>query len=699
LLRRRPERDPAPIIIGGTIAFLALVIVIVFVVSALLGGDGGGDPGGTSGDPFQITEGITALRAKIPGLPPGLETLSEYFEFEAKDEDTAAIIGLPLREQLQDPVGVGFYTFFEGRWQRLADVTLFQEGRAAEGDFNTVPKNLAVLRVIAQTYQAAGSLPAGTTLHPDAQINILSPRDYSPSADGSVQGQATDVSAATGLLLMPTIVASGEDTAAVVNDILADESLRQQHIDAILSLVNGTDLDGIDLEYSSVDEDLQVEFTDFVNKLADGLQEADRRLSLTLPPPTNQRSAYAWKALGEKVNIIKILPLADPTTYWQTMPGAMSQLVQDVDPRKVMLIVSPFSVEVGDSARPIGYRQAMLLAAEAVVREPQNPDDIKPGVTVKLVARNLDPEEGASPLRWDEDAAALSFASGGTDRKRIFIENGFSVAFKLEIVQAYGLGGLALSDASAQSDVANIWPTVKELLSSATVSLLRPNETALLPGWRASAGDIGAGAGTTATWIPKTQGPHDLILVVSDGQTRFGRKLVVEVKKATETSPTPNITFAPETPTPGPTPLGTAVPTPSPSVRVEVGLLADGDDPGETFSNDEQTSPGSTITYLVTIDNDGDKPVTVSSLVDTGGDVVCASLGGVPDVVGITLDPDDGDGPGTINGGNDEVQCKYTETAPSQPNKERNNSITGTAKAEDGSQGSDTDSAKITTKP
>src|SRR2546422_5712374 len=233
LLRRRPERDPAPIIIGGTIAFLALVIVVVFVVSALIGGsgDGGGSSAGL-GDSVEVAPGIGGRRVQIPGLPPGLLALSEYVEFEAKDGTTPATIGLPLREELKDPAGVGFYTFFEGRWQRLADIRLFQEGRAAEGDFSTVPKNLAVLRVEAQTYQAAGSLPSGGTLHPDAQINILSPRDYSPAADGSVKGQATPVSIESGVLLMPTIVGSSKDTAAAVNNIMADESRRRQHVEA-----------------------------------------------------------------------------------------------------------------------------------------------------------------------------------------------------------------------------------------------------------------------------------------------------------------------------------------------------------------------------------------------------------------------------------------------------------------------------------
>src|SRR2546425_3034965 len=91
MLRRRPERDPAPIIIGGTIAFLALVIVFVFVISALLGGSG--DSGSVSdggGDSVEVAPGISGRRVQIPGLPPGLVALSEYIEFEAKGENTPA---------------------------------------------------------------------------------------------------------------------------------------------------------------------------------------------------------------------------------------------------------------------------------------------------------------------------------------------------------------------------------------------------------------------------------------------------------------------------------------------------------------------------------------------------------------------------------------------------------------------------------
>ncbi|HLC27906.1 MAG TPA: glycosyl hydrolase family 18 protein [Dehalococcoidia bacterium] len=706
LLRRRSERDPAPIIIGGTIAFLAIVILLVVGVSTLLGGGSdGGASSSSGGDGGELDFGGISGRitSRIPALAPGLDQVSDYIEFDLED-DLPPVRGfaLPLRETTEDPAGLGFYTFDESRWRRLAEVKVVRGGRA-ESEFTEVPANLVVLRVSAQPYQVAGSLPPGGTLHPEAQITIISPRDYTPAQDGTVQGTATSPPEGEALVI-PTIVGSGTDTANVVNDILADEQRRDAHIQAIVSLVNDSGLDGIDLEYSSVDVDLEPEFTEFVRTLADRL--GDKRLSLTLPPPSDQqRQAYDWKAIGEAVDMIKILPIADPVSYWETMPRAISQIVEEVDPRKVLLVVSPYSIEgVGDVTRPIGYLQAMVIAAEAAVREPVNPDDIKPGTTVKLVARNLDQAEGGSPLRWDEAAAAVRFDLGGTERRRIVIENVFSVGFKLEIVQAYRLGGLAVSDASGQSDVANVWPVINELLRSATVSLLRPNETALLPVWQApDGGDFGAGAGTTATWVAPKEGPHNVVLVVSDGGLRFGRKTLIEVKKAVEPSPTPLITFAPPTASPTPTPLpgASATPTPNPTLPIQIGVRVDADGNG-TAGNDETAAPGSRVTYWVIIDNDSSVKVNVTSLLDSvwGNITSCRTEGGSASVVGIVLDEDtDHDGSEVDPDGLDAVSCRYEVTAPATSGTEVKNVVTTTVQAADGQTGFDLDdNTKFTTK-
>src|SRR5207247_2986457 len=73
LLRRRPERDPAPIIIGGTIAFLAIVILLVVGVSTLLGGgNSGGASSGQNGPDIDFGGVSGWLKLRVPHLAPGL---------------------------------------------------------------------------------------------------------------------------------------------------------------------------------------------------------------------------------------------------------------------------------------------------------------------------------------------------------------------------------------------------------------------------------------------------------------------------------------------------------------------------------------------------------------------------------------------------------------------------------------------------
>ena len=564
-LLRRNQRDPAPFIIGGTIVFLAVVILMVFLLSGMFGG-------GDDGTETTVSDsGVVARFGEMPGLPPGLVALSDFVEFDT-DGDLSATIALPLRSQPEDETGLGFYTYMDGRWQRVADARLDSGKQQAEADFSPLPASLAVLRVVAQAYQAVASLPAGGTLHPDAKVGIVSPRDYKPLSDSTLEGTATDVVIRGGGLLIPTIVGSGEDTAAVVNDILADDLLRGQHIQEIVQLAASGSFAGIDLEYSSVDPELRTEFTAFAQELGRALREDGRRLSLTLPPPGPQRQAYDWPVLGQAADTIKVLPIADPLDYWETMTEGLNQLVEDVDPRKVMLVISPFSTELEEdgSSRTLGYLEAMLLASEIKVREPTDPATIETDVGVKVVAVNLAQSEGATALRWSDEAAAVSFSYQAPDRRTVFIENVFSVRFKLEIVQTYALGGIAVSDAAARTDVANIWPAVNELIETGTIALVRPNGDALTPQWEApDGGKLDATAGLSVIWRAEKEGSYKLRILISDGDRRFGRELTVEVKAKRVDEPTAVVTFGPTTPTPTPTttptPASTPTPTPTPT--------------------------------------------------------------------------------------------------------------------------------------
>ncbi len=559
LLRSKPERDPAPFIIGGTIALLALLIALLFLLSSVLsGGDGG--------KKVESVEGLVAELSDMPGLPPGLTAASDFVKFTA-EKDLAATIEMKLKDQSESAADLGFYTYSDGRWQNVSAVRLSQNGKAGAAEFTPVPANLAILRAGNRSYQIAGSLPAATTLHPDARVNIISPRDYTPKADGSVQGQAANAQQSPGVLLIPTIVGSGESEASAVNQILGDDALRQKHIEAITSLVSAEKFAGIDIEYTAVDTARGQAFTEFVKALAEDLHRNGARLSLTLPPSTDERQPYDWKTLGEAADMIKLLPVNDPASYWSKMPAALDRLTKDVDTKKIMLVINPYSVKrTGGTFEPIGYRQAMFLAGELAAREPGDVQNLKAGTSVKLVAVNIDEGERGAPPRWNDEMASVIFSVGGRQPATVYLENSFSLGFKLEIAQAYALGGISIADASSEADVYNIWSEVNDLVQSGTVRLIRPNNEALTPRWQSPDGGDIQGTGTKAAWqAPSERGKYAIELVVSDGVERFGRRLTVEVTSGPETA-TPAPSFAPDpTPTPKPTTTPTATPKPSPS--------------------------------------------------------------------------------------------------------------------------------------
>jgi hypothetical protein len=162
-------------------------------------------------------------------------------------------------------------------------------------------------------------------------------------------------------------------------------------------------------------------------------------------------------------------------------------------------------------------------------------------------------------VRWSDSAAAVTFSFGGNQGSTIFIENVFSVAFKLELLQAFGLAGLAISDASTGADVADLWSAIRTLLESGTPPLQRPNGDLLAPAWEApDGGQLSETSGPYVTWTaPDNGGDFAIHLLVSDGQLRFGQLLTLEVERPVPT-PTPE-----PSPTPTPSPTATAAPSPT----------------------------------------------------------------------------------------------------------------------------------------
>jgi len=576
VLRTGRERDPAPLIIGGTIIFLAvLILILVLPPLSLLGG--GGDDG--LGQPQEVGCGITArVRQDLPNLPEGLVALSALFEMnvppEAKEQG-CLVTSINLSTPTQDAANLGFYTYEAGNWRRLAAATLAEDGAAAEAQLSDIPANMAVLRLATAKYEAIGSMPSGAAIDPSAAglLSIISPRDYAPAADGSITGTATALPEGQTFKVFPTIAAVDGEAAAAVRTILSEPGRIKSHIDAIVALAEAGKYAGIDIDYRQVDASVGTEFSQFVATLAQELHKAGRSLSVTLPMPevkdsTVDTGGYNWEALGKAADKLKLLPEVDQLAYRTRMSSVFRYATSVIESTKLYVVVSPFSHEkTKDGVSTITFLDAMGIAnVMTVVPGTPETEEISGGQRVLITGDNIYRAKGASGIKWDDNAASVTFSyRSGEETRTVWVENQFSAAFKLEAVQSFRLAGLAIEDVSQTAGVGAILPAVDALVRGGEVQLLRPGADNLKPEWTASGGNVEAGStGGAVTWVaPSEGGTYEISLLVSDGVSRVGRRLSLEVK-ATVTptpEPTPEPTVEEETPTPEATATPTATAT------------------------------------------------------------------------------------------------------------------------------------------
>jgi hypothetical protein len=531
LLQPDVPRDRTAIFIVGVIVVLAIVLLILVLppVSILKGG-GGAAPTG----PGALT---SRPRSKTPEPPAGWEILSPLYELKATSESQGgALLTVKLDVRPADDRNLALFTYEGGQWKRLAQATLTSEGTAAQGEVSPLPQNVAVLRRSNPAVQVAGWLPLEGEIDPQAAstLSMLHTVDFVPAADGILLGTGRPRPQDSALRVLPTVRALGPPDSDHVDTVLASPDLRQTHINDILRVVGEGAYDGINIDYRAVSPARGADFTQFVVDLADALHREGHSLTLTLPLPVHEATgwntgAYDWQALGQAVDAIELVPEPDQSLYYQRMQDVLDFLTQQVDPSKLMLVVSPFSHEKGgEGINALLLSQALGLASTLVAR---TQGDIRPQDQVTIVGSNIYQEEGASGLFWDDEAMAVSFSYPGEGGARtVWIENGFSIAFKLDLVRRFQLGGIAVEDVSLSAAGPNIWGPIQELAESGKVTLVKPNGSLLKPYWEASEGALDGGAQGAVVWTAPAPGTYEVTLVVSDGVVRVGQRLSLEVK-------------------------------------------------------------------------------------------------------------------------------------------------------------------------
>ena len=555
--RRRPEPAPLPptgdpraprswrglAVVLALVVGLAVALVVLFVEPiALLEQD---DEPAATAQPQQVAVAEApgsfqvTLRDRLPEVPDTLRPVSPIYDIVV-DARVAGpyLFTLRLNAPTQDQRNLGAYTFGDSGWRRLDSALLNEDGSAAQVELDTPPANIAVLRRLQFRDTVTGRVHQGAELSPDAvnALTIINPEGFVPAEDGSLLGRVDQLPVGVTQPIYPVVFAQAEG-AEIVNTVLASDQLRRQHINNILLMVQTGRYDGVDIDYQQVSPALRDAFTTFITELADQLHRDGRGLSVHVPLPRRDVSglnegAYDLAALGAAADLIKIAPLVDPSVFAETMESTLPSVLDRVPREKVLLSLSPRSVlRSANGFQQLSQRDALGLASTLSIREP---GPVVSGSRVTLVGDSIFQDGGASGLFWDQFARMVSFVypDTGGNLVTVWIENRFSAAFKLQAVEAFRLGGLDITDVSADGAQANLWTAVTIFLETGSAQPLRPNPALLTPFWEVDAGELtGSGSAGWVVWeTPRLPGEYEARLILSDGDVRVGHGLAVTVE-------------------------------------------------------------------------------------------------------------------------------------------------------------------------
>jgi hypothetical protein len=480
--------------------------------------------------------------------PEGFAFASDVYEFRGEAPELPDGGSVEVEIPLTDPgngTGLSFYRYLPdaSAWELVAPAALDEEGTRAIGTFPELPATIVVMRRISPAGHVAVFIDAGQQLHTQAaeRATIIHTRDFTPGGDGSVNGQLTPVSLGPGQEHYPVISAGQgiDNTIANVDAILATSTSRTSHVSRIVALATTLELDGVGISFMDLREDQRTSFGLFIEELATELRRAGKGLAVVVPAPTRtteriEPGAYDWQVIGAAADLVAIAPIRDQSTYRRDLPQILNYIRERVDPRKVLLTVTPYAAERSDGVRAMTLVDAMRIATRIQV------GDSEPGTNenVQLIGVNIDRDEGLSGIVWDESTATVAFTYRDDGGRTVWIENQYSVSFKLEFVSAYGLGGFAVEDGSNNEFLGNIWPALVSFINTGQPELRRPDPQDLEPRWEVSGGTIEGGQRGVARWTtPSEPGTYTVRLTLSDGVFLFQSEvqITVEARDATGT--------------------------------------------------------------------------------------------------------------------------------------------------------------------
>lgn len=267
---------------------------------------------------------------------------------------------------------------------------------------------------------------------------------------GAITGDRLRLRAPDGTKLMPAIrnwSEGGTVNRRLLRDMLADGTLRNQHVNNLVSLVEVGNYPGVEIDYRGVDAKNREQFVELVNALAKRLNANNKTLTVGVPAPqwSNNKwesTGYDIYAIGKAATLVKLDLSANPSAVSsEQLDSLVNWATANVNRYKLQLVVPTLSVAQDAIGRValLNYENALAPFTKMVASQ----NAAQPGATIKLNWKGaIKPTE----VVFDEAGQAYrySYVDARGLQQNVWIGTSASLKRSLERLSVFNTRGVTL---------------------------------------------------------------------------------------------------------------------------------------------------------------------------------------------------------------------------------------------------------------
>ncbi len=393
-------------------------------------------------------------------LPDYLIPKSPLYQLDVRGTDpNLTILTIPIPNDSLPYETLGVYSWVDDQWVHVHN-TVFAGDDVIESRLDTTPTSFMVMQTVPGLATATADLGLTAQLPQGAAVTNEAKAGLYLRGDGALDGIAPVNNGYT----LPVIRnwTDGTVRTDLINNLLADPGQQENQLVAVEQTIIQNGYPGVIIDYRGVDAvpSAQADYVRLIERLADRLHAAGKTIAVRVEAP-RQISAdswdtlgYDWAALSESVDTLIVPAPVDPRAY--QVGGETEALLEwatsQVERRKLQLELPGQSVErAGNYLLMKGYQESLQpLLTEIKTESPDGSQE---------VVVTLDNPRLLQRVSWDESTGMYSYSyvdDQGFERT-VYIENAASIAYKLNMMDAYNARDVALVVNPSGDTDPNIW--------------------------------------------------------------------------------------------------------------------------------------------------------------------------------------------------------------------------------------------------